>query len=81
VTVANLASLDLDVAQVVRFGVRVGRAWVVGTIDLDDGRCNLRVLVRSRGGTASPYQFATTLTAVSPPLALDQCGAPAAVLP
>jgi hypothetical protein len=55
VTVANLASLDLDVGQVVRFGVRVGRAGVAGVIDLDDGRCNLRVLVHSRDGTASPY--------------------------
>jgi hypothetical protein len=55
VTVANLASLDLDVGQVVRFGVRVGRAGVAGATDLDDGRCNLRVLVQSRDGTASPY--------------------------
>ena len=55
VTVANLASLDLDVGQVVRFGVRVGRAGVAGAIDLDDGRCNLRVLVQSRDGTGSPY--------------------------
>jgi hypothetical protein len=50
--VANLASVDLDVGQTVRFGVRMAR--VSGSGDLADSRCNLRVLIVSRDGATSP---------------------------
>lgn len=50
---ANLATSDLAVGQSVRFGVRVSR--VSGTADLSGSRCNLRVVIVSRDGAASPY--------------------------
>jgi hypothetical protein len=52
-TLANLATTDLAVNDNVRFGVRVTRAS--GAVDLSDSRCNLRVAIGSRTGTASPF--------------------------
>ena len=52
-TLANLATTDLAVSDNVRFGVRVTRAS--GAVDLSDSRCNLRVAIGSRTGTASPF--------------------------
>ena len=51
--VANLATVDLDVGQTARFGVRMQR--VAGSVDLADSRCKLRVLLLSRDGAAPPF--------------------------
>jgi hypothetical protein len=53
-SVANLANTDLDVGQTVRFGVRMSRDGMAGTSDLVDSRCQLRALIYSRTGAASP---------------------------
>ena len=50
---ANLATQDLAVGDTVRFGVRLSR--VSGSADLADSRCNLRALLTSRDGTATPF--------------------------
>jgi hypothetical protein len=50
---SNLATVDLDVGDEARFGVRVQR--VSGTENLSDSRCTLRVLVISRDGAAAPF--------------------------
>lgn len=53
--VATLAQADLDVPQSIRFGLRASRGGLPGTTDLSDSRCQLRVNVYSRTGTATPY--------------------------
>jgi len=53
-SIANLANTDLDVGQTVRFGVRMSRDGMAGTTDLTDSRCQLRALIFSRTGAASP---------------------------
>ena len=52
---ADLAFVDLAVGQNVRWGVRATRAGFPGTTQLLDSRCQLRVLVFNRNGTASPF--------------------------
>jgi len=52
---ADVASRDLTVGESVRFGVRVSRGGVAGGTDLQDSRCQLRVLVYSRTGSTSPF--------------------------
>ena len=52
-TLSNLAQVDLDVGDTVRFGVRMGRAS--GAVDLSDSRCNLRALLTSRNGASTPF--------------------------
>jgi hypothetical protein len=52
---ADVASRDLDVGESIRFGVRISRGGVAGGSDLTDSRCQLRVLVYSRTGAASPF--------------------------
>jgi hypothetical protein len=53
-SLANLAHVDLDVGQTVRFGVRLGRDGLPGSGDLADSRCQLRALIYSRDGGSSP---------------------------
>jgi hypothetical protein len=52
---SDIASVDLDVGQTIRFGARVSRGGVAGGTDLSDSRCQMRVLVYSRDGVASPF--------------------------
>lgn len=51
---SQVGNVDLLANEVVRFGIRVGRA-LPGTADLSDSRCQIRVLIFSRDGTSSPY--------------------------
>ena len=51
----DIAFVDLAVGQSVRWGVRTTRAGFPGTTQLSDSRCQLRVLVFNRNGTASPF--------------------------
>ena len=53
-TLSDLAFADLAVGQKVRWGVRLTRGGIAGGADLSDSRCQLRVLVHSRKGAASP---------------------------
>jgi hypothetical protein len=52
---SDIGYLDLDVGQNVRWGVRMTRGSVAGAADLSDSRCQLRSLVYSRDGLASPF--------------------------
>jgi hypothetical protein len=52
---ADLGSTNLDVGQMVRFGVQLSRAGLAGPGDVSDGRCQLRVSIYSRNGAASPF--------------------------
>ena len=54
-SLADLGFADLVVGQTVRFGVRVSRGGGPPSADLSDSRCQLRVLVHSRNGSASPF--------------------------
>ena len=54
-SLADLGFADLSVGQAVRFGVRVSRGGLPGSANLADSRCQLRVLVQSRNGSASPF--------------------------
>jgi hypothetical protein len=54
-TLADVGSADLAVGQNVRWGVRVTRAGIAGGADLADTRCQLRVLIDNRNGTATPF--------------------------
>ena len=54
-SLGNLADAELDVGQTVRFGVAVNRGGAPGSADLTDSRCQLRVSIGSRTGSASPY--------------------------
>jgi len=51
----NLAQVDVDVGQTVRYGVRLSRDGLAGTADLSDSRCKLQAVIFSRDGSASPY--------------------------
>jgi hypothetical protein len=51
----DVATADLSVGQTVRFGVRMSRGGSAGTTQVADSRCQLRVLVHSRNGAASPF--------------------------
>lgn len=53
--VSDLGYHDLAVGQTVRWGVRMSRGGVPGTVDISDGRCQFRALVFSRDGLFSPY--------------------------
>ena len=52
---SDVGSKDLSVGQVVRFGLRMSRGGVAGAADVTDSRCQLRVLIYSRTGGASPF--------------------------
>lgn len=52
--VAALGALDLHVGDTVRFGIAVTRA-AAGSTDLVDARCQLRVSLHNRNGSASPF--------------------------
>ena len=52
--ISDLGHADLEVGQNVRWGVRVSRGGIAGSADLSASRCQLRVLVHSRDGGASP---------------------------
>jgi len=54
-SLANLASTDLAVGESVRFGVRMSRGGLAGTVDLVDSRCELRAQIVNRNGTTSPF--------------------------
>jgi hypothetical protein len=53
-TLADIGYRDLDVTQNVRFGAKVTRGGIAGSVDLTDSRCQLRALVYNRNGTAPP---------------------------
>jgi hypothetical protein len=53
-SLANLANTNLEKDENVRFGVRMSRDGMAGTADLTDSRCQLRALIYSRTGAASP---------------------------
>ena len=52
---ADLGHIDMAAGDTVRFGLLLGRGGLPGTASLADSRCQLRVLVYSRTGAASPY--------------------------
>ena len=52
---ADLGFTDLAVGQSVRWGARMSRGGIAGATDLADSRCELRVLVYNRNGSASPF--------------------------
>jgi len=52
---SDIGTVDLDVGQTVRFGVRLSRGGVPGGAQLSGSTCQLRVLVFSRDGTAAPF--------------------------
>jgi hypothetical protein len=52
---SDIGFVDVNVGQSVRWGLRMGRGGAAGTADLADSRCQLRVLVYSRNGAASPF--------------------------
>jgi len=52
---ADYGVADVNLGQSVRWGVRLTRGGIAGATDLSDTRCQLRVLVHSRDGSASPF--------------------------
>jgi hypothetical protein len=52
---SDIGFSDVAVGQTVRWGVRMTRGGIAGATDLADSRCQLRVLVYSRDGAASPF--------------------------
>ena len=52
--VTQLGSTDLDVGQTVRLGVKLDRVGA-GATDLTDSRCQIKTLISSRNGAASPF--------------------------
>ena len=52
---SDIGYVDLSVGQTARWGVRMTRGGIAGTTDLADSRCQLRALVYSRNGIASPF--------------------------
>lgn len=52
---ADIGFVDLNVGQNVRWGVRMTRGGIAGATNLSDSRCQLRALVYSRTGAASPF--------------------------
>jgi hypothetical protein len=53
-SLSDIGSANLDVGQTVRFGLRLSRGGVVSAVDLTDSRCQLRAMIYSRTGAASP---------------------------
>lgn len=53
--VSDIAYIDLDVGDSVRWGLRVSRGGIAPGGDLTDARCQLRSLVYSRDGSSSPF--------------------------
>lgn len=51
--VTQLGSTDLDVGQTVRLGLKLDRVGA-GTTDLTDSRCQIKTMISSRNGAASP---------------------------
>lgn len=54
-SLSDIGAVALNVGDTVRFGARLTRGGVAGGTDLADSRCQIRVLVYSRTGSASPY--------------------------
>jgi hypothetical protein len=54
-SLSDIGTATLNVGQTVRFGAKMTRGGVAGATNLTDSRCQLRVLVYSRTGAASPY--------------------------
>lgn len=60
-SLSDIGSVNLDapvppgVPPNVRFGLQLSRGSVVSTTDLTDSRCQVRVLVYSRTGAATPF--------------------------
>jgi len=54
-TLADIGARELAVGDTVRFAIRLSRGGSSGTTDLGDSSCQLRVLVHSRTGTATPF--------------------------
>lgn len=52
---SDIAYVDLNVGETLRWGLRMSRGGIAGGADVSDSRCQLRVLVYSRDGSASPY--------------------------
>ncbi len=52
---SDIGFSDLNVGQTARWGVRMSRGGIAGSTDLADSRCQLRALVYSRNGSASPF--------------------------
>ena len=52
---ADIGFVDLNVGQNVRWGVRMTRGGIAGGADLSDSRCQLRALIYSRTGSATPF--------------------------
>lgn len=52
--VSHFAHVELAVDSSLKFGVRLDRGGVAGSIDLADSRCQLRVVIFSRDGSAPP---------------------------
>ena len=52
---SDIGYVDLSVGQTARWGVRMTRGGIAGSTDLADSRCQLRALVYSRDGIASPF--------------------------
>lgn len=50
-----IGATELVVGPAVRFGLAIQRVPGAGTADLSDSRCQIRVLIFSRDGTASPF--------------------------
>jgi len=51
---SDIAFAELDVGQTVRWGVRITRGGAAGSGDVQFARCQLRALIYSRTGAASP---------------------------
>lgn len=54
-TLADIGVRELAVGDTVRFAIRLSRGGGSGTTNLGDSSCQLRVLVHSRTGTATPF--------------------------
>ena len=52
---ADLGVVDVAAGDTVRFGLQVDRGGLAGMVGVSDSRCQLRALVYSRDGAASPY--------------------------
>jgi hypothetical protein len=52
---SDIGFVDVNVGQSMRWGVRMGRGGAAPGVNVADSRCQLRVLVYSRTGAASPF--------------------------
>lgn len=56
---ADVGVRELDVGDSVRFGVRLSRGGTIDTTNLSDSTCQLRTLIYSRTGAATPFDMTT----------------------